>query len=210
MNIIVGSEKSEIEIKKSRFICYIKNISTEEEIDDYLNKIKKENINARHFAYSYILDTKEYLTDGGEPRGTAGKPIYNILKQYDLNYIICIVVRYFGGIKLGTGGLIRAYASSAKTTLNLLEIREVKQGLLVELIFAYSKIKQLDYFLNIRNIEIKNKKFDDLVSYEIIILKDTYEKVKVELLNINYNMVINILQEQKIKGELYEKNINYK
>lgn len=210
MNIIVGSEKSEIEIKKSRFICYIKNISTEEEIDDYLNKIKKENINARHFAYSYILDTKEYLTDGGEPRGTAGKPIYNILKQYDLNYIICIVVRYFGGIKLGSGGLIRAYASSAKTTLNLLEIREVKQGLLVELIFAYSKIKQLDYFLNIRNIEIKNKKFDDLVSYEIIILKDTYEKVKVELLNINYNMVINILQEQKIKGELYEKNINYK
>ena len=97
------------EIKKSKFFAYRYEIDSIEEITQILQEIKKEHKKARHVVYAYKIDGLEKKYDDGEPSGTAGLPLYNIINKKDLNHILIVVVRYFGGIKLGAGGLLRAY-----------------------------------------------------------------------------------------------------
>ncbi len=111
-------KKNIIEIKKSKFISYYFNVTDVNEINDILNKLKKEHKKAVHFPYAYKINNQEKKTDDKEPTNTAGLPIYNIIKQKKLNNVLIVVVRYFGGIKLGTGGLYRAYQ---RATLELLK-----------------------------------------------------------------------------------------
>lgn len=97
------------EIKKSKFHAYRYEVNSIEEIDHILQDLKKEHKKARHIVYAYKIDGIEKKYDDGEPSGTAGMPLYNIINKKDLNHILLVVVRYFGGIKLGAGGLLRAY-----------------------------------------------------------------------------------------------------
>ena len=104
-------------INKSKFIALIYYIDNINEINNLLDKVKKEYKDATHYCYAYILDNSEKANDDGEPTGTAGLPILNVLKKENLNHVLCIVVRYFGGIKLGAGGLIRAYSNATKEVI---------------------------------------------------------------------------------------------
>ena len=104
---------SELIEKKSRFVGYAKRITTEDEAKAYINEIAAEHPKANHVTYSYVLSTTAKNNDDGEPRGTAGLPIYNVITRRNFQNIVVIVVRYFGGIKLGKGGLIRAYGKAA-------------------------------------------------------------------------------------------------
>lgn len=106
--------KKTIEIKKSKFIAYQFNVTAKNEIDEILAELKKEHRKARHLPYAYKFDNNIKKSDDKEPSNTAGGPILNIIEKNNLNYILIVVVRYFGGIKLGAGGLIRAYGAAAK------------------------------------------------------------------------------------------------
>lgn len=121
--------QTEIEIKKSRFISYARHIQSREEGMQWLNKLKEEYPDARHHCWAYLLGNPSCATnagmgDDGEPPGTAGKPILNVLQHKGVGDIMIVVVRYFGGIKLGAGGLTRAYGQAAQAAMAILPVIE--------------------------------------------------------------------------------------
>lgn len=107
------------EIKKSKFIAYYYEVNSKEEVNSILEEIKKEHKKARHIPFAYKIGTIAKKTDDKEPNGTAGTPIYNLIDMNHLDNCLLIVVRYFGGIKLGAGGLLRAYSTAAKEVIKI-------------------------------------------------------------------------------------------
>ena len=167
-------------IKKSKFITKLYKINSIKEVNGIINDLKSEFKDATHICYAYILNSIEKCVDDGEPSGTAGLPILNVLKHNNLNYILAIVIRYFGGIKLGAGGLVRAYSNSITDTLKLCDIVELIEGLNIEISFNYDDVKYIDNIL--KHIEIINKKYNDNIIYNINISKESYENIK-DILN---------------------------
>lgn len=117
MNSTFINQEYNLIIKKSKFICLVRNVSSLKEVEDILNQLKQEHKKATQFPYAYIIDNNIKKSDDKEPLNTAGLPILNILQKKELNNILCVVIRYFGGIKLGHGGLIRAYNKVVSETL---------------------------------------------------------------------------------------------
>ena len=108
-----------LEIKKSKFIGYYYQVESIEEIETILENLKKEHKKAKHFPYAYKINGQIKKSDDKEPSGTAGMPILNIIDRNNLNYALIVIVRYFGGIKLGAGGLLRAYSNTAKECIKI-------------------------------------------------------------------------------------------
>lgn len=181
MKSIKFNIENEFIIKKSKFITKLYFVTSEIEIKSILDKNKTEYKDATHICYAYILNNVERFNDDSEPSGTAGMPILNVLKNNNLNNVLCVVIRYFGGIKLGAGGLIRAYCSSVSEALNKTEIINIVNGKKIELTFSYDDIKKINHILN--DINIVDKQFDKNVKY-IIIVKEK-----------NVNSLINQLTE---------------
>ena len=144
---------AEIEIKKSRFLGYAKGISNREEGMAWLQVIKQKYPDARHHCWAYLLGNPSCATnagmgDDGEPSGTAGKPILNVLQHKGVGDIMIIVVRYFGGIKLGAGGLTRAYSQSAQAVMEILNTELQVLVVSIKLVCDFSQEQQIRYFLN--------------------------------------------------------------
>ena len=112
---------NEFEIKKSRFITYLYNIDDESKVEEIVNNIRSEHKKARHVVYVYKIGSNGKINDDGEPKGTAGMPIFNVIEKNNLNNVLIVVIRYFGGIKLGAGGLFRAYSKSAAEIIKKLD-----------------------------------------------------------------------------------------
>lgn len=163
-------------INKSRFITNIFSVDSINEIDNYLNEIKNKYKDATHHCYAYILDNTKRFNDDNEPVGTAGYPILDCLEKNNLNHVLCIVTRYFGGIKLGASNLLRAYSNSCKEAINKSEILELIDGVNVKLKFSYKEIDELNRILN--GYEIIDKKFDDSVSCVVNIDNDLVNRIK--------------------------------
>jgi uncharacterized YigZ family protein len=124
---VKGYGEHELIIEKSRFICYIERVSTEEDAQNFIQQIKKKHYNANHNCSAYIIGDQDHIqkaNDDGEPSGTAGVPMLEVLKKKKIKNTVVVVTRYFGGIKLGTGGLIRAYGKSVSEGLNAVGIVE--------------------------------------------------------------------------------------
>lgn len=170
MYSIKESIENTIIIKKSKFITKLIKINSIDEVNKYLEETKKEFKDSTHICYAYIVNGQEKCVDDGEPSGTAGLPILNILKKNNLTNVLAIVIRYFGGIKLGAGGLVRAYSNSVNDTLKLTEIIELEEGYLVELEFSYDQVKLVDYILNDKTII--NKEYNDNIVYSFYLNKD--------------------------------------
>ena len=125
---IEGSVSAEIVEKKSRFICQIEHVETEDEALKFIASVKKEHAQARHNVYAYIIKASKNkserirFTDDGEPSGTAGKPTLETLQHAGLANVACVVTRYFGGTLLGTGGLVRAYSGAVKAAIESAEV----------------------------------------------------------------------------------------
>lgn len=170
MYSIKESIENTIIIKKSKFITKLIKINSIDEVNKYLEEIKKEFKDSTHICYAYIVNGQEKCVDDREPSGTAGLPILNILKKNNLTNVLAIVIRYFGGIKLGAGGLVRAYSNSVNDTLKLTEIIELEEGYLVELEFSYDQVKLVDYILNDKTII--NKEYNDNIVYSFYLNKD--------------------------------------
>lgn len=179
MMSIENDIQNEFIINKSRFITYLYKINKKEEIYFYLNKIKAEYKDATHYCYAYILDNNKKCSDDGEPSKTAGAPILHVLESNELNHILCIVVRFYGGIKLGAGGLVRAYTKSITECLKLTNIILLEKGYIVEITFEHNNIKQIDYILKKYDLI---KKYDHNIIYQFKINELDYESVKNNLL----------------------------
>lgn len=124
MYIINKNAENEIIIKKSRFITKLYYIENTNKVNDIINELKKEYKKCTHICYSYIIGPNAKAIDDGEPSGTAGKPILNVLQKKNMTNVLCVVIRYFGGIKLGAGGLVRAYTKSASEVIKLVNLIE--------------------------------------------------------------------------------------
>ena len=167
---------NEIIIKNSKFICIIHKIYNIDDIDLYLKTVKDLYKDATHYCYAYIINDIKKFNDDGEPNGTAGSPIIQVLEKNNLNYVICIVIRYFGGIKLGAGGLIRAYSKSVVECLKLSNIKELIKGYNVDIIFNYNYINTVNYLL--KECNILNKEFNDNITYNLNVDSNLYNQLK--------------------------------
>ncbi len=173
---------NEIIINRSRFITVLIKINDIDEIKKKLENIKKIYKDATHYCYAYIINNKEKCSDNGEPSGTAGLPILNVLKQNDLTNILCVVIRYFGGIKLGAGGLIRAYSSSTSIALNKANIVNLVNGFTLTIEFPYENLKQIDYLL--KNINTQ-KDYQTNITYTFNITEEKLKQIENELINLS-------------------------
>ena len=157
--------KSEIVEKKSKFIANIFFVENVEEAENKIKETKKEYHDARHncSCYRVIEEGKivEKQSDDGEPSGTAGGPMLNILQKRDLVNVVAIVTRYFGGILLGTGGLVRAYSDATQNAIDSAEKNEIILGVEYEVKVDYSNLEQLKYYAKINNINIINIEFQN-------------------------------------------------
>lgn len=186
--IIENNVINTIEIKKSKFITYLIKLDNVEEVEIKLNEIKKEYKDATHYCYAYIIQNKEKASDNGEPSGTAGVPILNVLKKNNLSNILCVVIRYFGGIKLGAGGLVRAYANSCSEAIKCTNIIKYVPILKIKIVFKYENLNTINNLLIDTNITYKE--FDTSITYEVILNKDKYDNIINEL--NNYAIVTNL------------------
>ena len=188
MKTITNYVENEIIIKNSRFIACIFNLE-EKNIDNYLIEIKNKYPKATHYCYAYIYDDYKKVSDDGEPSSTAGQPLLNVLEKEQLNHILVIVVRYFGGIKLGAGGLVRAYTKSLTEALKLAQYEILIKGYKVEINFNYDEEKNIQYILGKKII--LEKDYQSNIKYIVLVDENTLEKLK------KYDL--NIIQEQQIK-----------
>ena len=170
MNTIKETIENTLIIKNSRFITIIYNINDIKDIDKYLKLVKDKYKDATHYCYAYILPNNIKCSDDGEPSGTAGKPILDVLTKHNLNFVLAIVVRYFGGIKLGAGGLIRTYSKCISTCLNNTKLTKLTLGKNIDIYFTYKDINDIDLLLT--NCHINNKNYQDMISYNVNIPND--------------------------------------
>ncbi len=155
LKLINKTYSNEIIINKSRFITSIYRVNSIEEVNTILAQTKKKYYDATHNCYGYILGENSEIqkcSDDGEPSKTAGFPILDVLKKQEVTNILCIVTRYFGGILLGAGGLVRAYSESASEVLKLAEFYTIEQLLEFELRVGYSEYNTILSYLNEFNV----------------------------------------------------------
>lgn len=182
MKSIKKAVRIEFEERKSKFIGYTKPISTKEEAEDFIEMIREMHPDATHncTVYRVIDNGQEYFKadDDGEPSGTAGKPMGEILTYMDVNNVVVVATRYFGGIKLGAGGLVRNYAKTAKLAVLEGEIAEFIERHECLLDFSYERINEIDSLLISGNDELLNKDFNERVTYRVKVSEDTLEKLR--------------------------------
>ena len=163
------------EIKKSKFITLLFNVSSLDEINTHLDQIKKEYKDATHYCYAYKVNNLKKASDDGEPSGTAGAPILEVLDKKDLNNILCVVVRYFGGIKLGAGGLLRAYSTSVREAIDHNEIVNYIESYIVKISTNYDNKKRIEYHFKDNIIEAE---YTNNIVYLLNIKKEDIELIK--------------------------------
>ena len=184
---VKGYGEHEIEIQKSRFIAYIDRAETEEEAQEFIQSIKKKHWNANHNCSAYLIGENDLIqkaNDDGEPSGTAGVPILEVLKKKHLKDTVVVITRYFGGIKLGAGGLIRAYGKSTSEGLSATGIVERKLMRIVHTTVDYTWLGKIENELRSSVYQLKEIHYLDKVEIETFVEEaqtETFKKWMVEL-----------------------------
>ena len=173
------------EIKKSRFICHAKRVYSEEEARDFITAIKKEHYKATHNCSAFIVGERSEIkrtSDDGEPSGTAGVPMLGVLENHNLTNVCVVVTRYFGGIKLGAGGLIRAYAGSVALAVKEIGIIEIKEQAGIQIHMTYAQYQEYGNFLKEHNLIELETNFTDQVDTMIFVDKERKDDIKADLI----------------------------
>ena len=173
------------EIKKSRFICHAKRVYSEEEARDFITAIKKEHYKATHNCSAFIVGERSEIkrtSDDGEPSGTAGVPMLGVLENHNLTNVCVVVTRYFGGIKLGAGGLIRAYAGSVALAVKEIGIIEIKEQAGIQIHMTYAQYQEYGNFLKEHNLIELETNFTDQVDTMIFVDKEMKDDIKADLI----------------------------
>lgn len=182
--VIAHGGMGEIEEKKSVFIANTAPVQTEEEALAFIESMKKKYWDARHNCYAYVLGEKAQIvrfSDDGEPSGTAGKPILEVLLGMGVRNLVVVVTRYFGGTLLGTGGLVRAYTQAAQAGMAGSDIRTMRRGVLLNIITDYNGIGKIQYIMGRRKITIEAPEYTDVVSLKVKIPYEEEEEVSKEI-----------------------------
>ena len=183
MYVIEKDCENEIIIKNSRFITILIKINGKDKVNSFLQDIKIKYPKATHYCYGYIINDYKKSSDDGEPSGTAGIPILNVLEKENITNVLAIVVRYFGGIKLGAGGLVRAYSKAVREAIKNSNLIKLVNGKKIEINFNYSDEKNINYIL--KEEQIIDKVYSDKVTYIVLIKDNILEKLK----NFNYKVL---------------------
>lgn len=189
---IIKNSIAEIVEKKSKFIANLFYVETIEDAEEIIKQTRKKYYDARHncFAYRIINDDKivERFSDDGEPSGTAGAPMLAILQGRELSNVLVIVTRYFGGILLGTGGLVRAYSDSAVKAIEENDIVNIDTGFLVKLNVSYQEAEKIKYYINKNEIIINKIEYSDITTIYIEITEEKLNKIQKEIDEKNLNI----------------------
>ena len=193
----------EIIEKKSRFIANVKSVETVEEAQAYIEEMRKKYWDARHNCSAFSVGTERVITrcsDDGEPGGTAGKPILEVISGSGIHNIVVVVTRYFGGILLGTGGLVRAYSDATKKAIQKSELLFQKDGFEIELETDYSNLENFKYYCKSNDINIINIDYSENI------------RIKIEMEKEKKDIFLKNIEEQKINKirivELCRKIVN--
>ncbi len=177
--------EAEITEKKSRFIANVFYVKTKEEAEMCLEKVRKKYYDAKHNCYAYSIELEEgtyqKCSDDGEPSGTAGEPILNIIKQIRLNNILIVVTRYFGGILLGTGGLCRAYSEAATKVINEENIIHMQKGLQIQITLKYEDNGVFKNYCKKNNIKIINSIYETEIKYILELNEEEYNNLEQDI-----------------------------
>lgn len=182
--IVEQGGSGEIEEKKSRFIANVSPVETEEEALAFIEMMKKKYWDARHNCYAYVMGERAQLmrfSDDGEPSGTAGKPILEVLLGTEVRNAVIVVTRYFGGTLLGTGGLVRAYTQAAQAGMAASVIRQMHYGTLLRIITDYNGIGRIQYLLGMRKIVIEEPEYTDVVTLKVKVPYEEEAAVRKEI-----------------------------
>ena len=166
---------AEIIVKKSKFIATLYEANSKDEAEKILQNVRKKYFDAKHHCYAYIIEKIEKCSDDGEPSGTAGAPLLTLLKSANLTNVIIIVTRYFGGILLGTGGLVRAYTESAKNAIENAKIVYKDYGIQFEIEISYNNLKEILFICKNLDISIIKIEYQENVK---LLLESTFEAKK--------------------------------
>lgn len=191
-------------IEKSRFITYLNRVFSEEEAKEYITSIQKLHPDATHHCYAFLIGEHNEIqrsNDNGEPSGTAGVPMLECLKKNHIQNIIAVTVRYFGGIKLGAGGLIRAYSNSVSKALEVATLTQKVMMKRYSLTFSYDFIGKLDYYFNTHSIHVLKKEYEENVYYEYHCLKECDDDIS-EITGGKY--LPTYIKEEIIEEELHK------
>lgn len=172
IRIVFEGGSGEIEEKKSRFIADIIPVHAEEEALAFIAAAKKKYWDARHNCFAYIIGERGQLkrcSDDGEPQGTAGRPMLDVLEGENLTDVVCVVTRYFGGTLLGTGGLVRAYSGAVREGLKNCRVLTRKQGILLTIRTDYTDLGKIQYLLGQNNIATLDSVYADAVELKVVV-----------------------------------------
>ena len=196
---------AEIEEKRSKFIANVFYVENTIQADERIKQIKKKYHDARHNCFAYIINENEIVikrfSDDGEPSGTAGGPILNVIEKNNLYNVLIVVTRYFGGILLGAGGLVRAYTESAVKALENVQFIYKEKGYEAEVVISYQELDKFKYYCEKNNIKIINSEYGENVRYIIELAENKKNKF---LESFNYNgkvpniLKFNILREKYV------------
>lgn len=182
--VVYTGGSGEIVEKKSRFIATIKPVTSEQEALDFIGAKKKEYWDARHNCYAYIIGKNHELmrcSDDGEPAQTAGRPMLDVLIKEEIYNVVVVVTRYFGGVLLGTGGLVRAYQGAVKAGLENCVLLEESEGYPLTITTDYNGYGKIEYLLRERDIVIQNTEFGQDVQISVTVTADDREDLTKEI-----------------------------
>ena len=182
--VVRENGSARIEEKKSRFIADVFAVTTQQEAEEQINLITKRYWDARHHCYAYVLGSQSEIarcSDNGEPSGTAGKPILEVITGEHLTNTLIVVTRYFGGILLGTGGLVRAYTQAAQAGISAAHKGWMAYGEELTVQVEYNQVNAIQYYFRQEKITVKEQRYAEKVEYDIIVtitqVGDVKEKI---------------------------------
>ena len=202
--ILEKNTTTEIIEKKSRFIANLFYVETPQEAEDKIKQVKKKYYDAKHNCFAYITlngnEIQKKCSDDGEPSGTAGAPMLEILEKQSIYNVVVIVKRYFGGILLGTGGLVRAYSDSLKEAIKKSTLVEQEPGYEAEIKLTYADFEKFKYYCNKNNINIINSEYSDFIICKIEVNDAEKNRLEIEFREQNNFkiMTFDIIRQKNI------------
>lgn len=207
LKTIKENVSAEIVEKKSKFIADLIYVQSVEEAEEHISRIRKKYFDAKHHCFAYSIMTNEGIinraSDDGEPSGTAGMPMLNIINKNELINVLVVVTRYFGGILLGTGGLVRAYSESTIKAINSAEFVIEERGYEIEIEINYNDFEKLSYYCKKNNINIINSEYVEKIICTLELNNEEKEKLLNNIEELNFKIEkYKIVKEKNIRKNL--------
>lgn len=194
--VVVEDGQGELVEKKSRFIATVKRVESEEEAAGFIEAVKKKHWDASHNCSAFVVGSLTRCSDDGEPSGTAGRPMLEVLLGEKLKNVAVVVTRYFGGTLLGTGGLVRAYSQAVKEGLKNCVIGTMRAGVRMAVETDYNGVGRILYLLSSRGLEPQNSEYTDKVKLELLFPAEWKEELTKEFTEATAGRaVIEVLEE---------------